>query len=467
MANRWKGNFIVATEASSSGTAYTGKANGAWSLNNQLQQKQANLWARAVSIPSPPTGLTAAGGNNQAVISFTAPTDTGGLSIINYTATSSPGSFTGTSASSPITVTGLTNGTAYTFTVTATNIMGTSASSSASNSVTPVGTALAVSSTLSPYIYAYSWSSGFGGKYANPSTIPSANANSCVFSNNSSYLVLTYGASPWIIVYPWASSFGTKYANPSTALANEQSNVKFNAADNVIITATPNATASVPCLNAYSWSSSGFGTKYSNVSGLFNIGSRGVNFNATGTAVVLCQDSTPFIAAYAWSNGFSTKYANPATLPSSLGRLITFNSTANTVFETTLNSPGINAYTWTDGSGFGTKYANPATLPVGNSFGLGVSPSDLDVAVGHSGGTFISVYAWSAGFGSKYASPAILPIASCQGVSFSRTGNDIALVTNDTPYVMGYPWSAGFGSKYADPTTLPSASVTYSLSFSS
>jgi hypothetical protein len=44
---------------------------------------------------------------------------------------------TGT-GTSPITISGLTNGTAYTFTVTATNANGTSAASSASNSVTPV-----------------------------------------------------------------------------------------------------------------------------------------------------------------------------------------------------------------------------------------------------------------------------------------------------------------------------------------
>ncbi len=50
--------------------------------------------------------------------------------------TSSPGGFTGTGASSPVTVTGLQSDTAYTFTVTATNAFGTSAPSSASNSIT-------------------------------------------------------------------------------------------------------------------------------------------------------------------------------------------------------------------------------------------------------------------------------------------------------------------------------------------
>jgi hypothetical protein len=89
--------------------------------------------------PGAPTAVSAVAGNGQATVSFTAPTNTGGADITSYTVTSSPGAFTGTGASSPIIVTGLTNGTAYTFTVTATNSAGTSAASSASVAVTPFG----------------------------------------------------------------------------------------------------------------------------------------------------------------------------------------------------------------------------------------------------------------------------------------------------------------------------------------
>jgi large repetitive protein len=91
-------------------------------------------------VPGAPTAASATAGDTQAAVSFTAPTFTGGAAITSYTATSSPGGFTGTAAGSPITVTGLTNGVAYSFTVTATNSAGTGSASAASNTVTPAAT---------------------------------------------------------------------------------------------------------------------------------------------------------------------------------------------------------------------------------------------------------------------------------------------------------------------------------------
>lgn len=87
-------------------------------------------------VPDRPTIGTATAAGLAASITFTAAT-TGGTPT-TYTATSNPGSITGTSATSPITVSGLTEDTSYTFTVTAGNSTGTSPASSASNSITAV-----------------------------------------------------------------------------------------------------------------------------------------------------------------------------------------------------------------------------------------------------------------------------------------------------------------------------------------
>lgn len=91
---------------------------------------------------SAPTIGSASAGNGQATVAFTAP-DSG--TPTSYTVVSSGGQSASGSAS-PITVTGLTNGTAYTFTVFANNAYGPSAASAASNSVTPTANVISTSS---------------------------------------------------------------------------------------------------------------------------------------------------------------------------------------------------------------------------------------------------------------------------------------------------------------------------------
>ena len=90
----------------------------------------------AAAAPGAPGGVTAVAGHGAATVRFTAPA-AHGSPITGYTVTASPGGAHATGSASPITVTGLTNGTAYAFKVTATNAIGTGPPSAASNPVTP------------------------------------------------------------------------------------------------------------------------------------------------------------------------------------------------------------------------------------------------------------------------------------------------------------------------------------------
>jgi len=89
-----------------------------------------------LDAPDPPTGVTASSGDALVSISFTAPTDAGTSAITGFVATTDAGDGA-TGSSSPITISSLTNGTAYTTRVYAINAYGTSAASVASASFTP------------------------------------------------------------------------------------------------------------------------------------------------------------------------------------------------------------------------------------------------------------------------------------------------------------------------------------------
>jgi hypothetical protein len=94
------------------------------------------------TVPGAPTAVSGSHGNGQVTVAWSAPASDGGDAISSYTVKySTDGStytaFGSTFVSSPGVVTGLTNGTAYTFKVFATNTNGNSADSTASAAVTP------------------------------------------------------------------------------------------------------------------------------------------------------------------------------------------------------------------------------------------------------------------------------------------------------------------------------------------
>lgn len=89
--------------------------------------------------PDAPTGVAGEAGSRQVALSWVAPVCDGGSPITGYTVTSSPGGSTCTWTTGPLgcVVSGLLNGTSYTFTVVATSALGAGPASMPSSAVEP------------------------------------------------------------------------------------------------------------------------------------------------------------------------------------------------------------------------------------------------------------------------------------------------------------------------------------------
>lgn len=154
--------------------------------------------AQPLGVPGAATGVVAARGNQQLILTWTAPTLSarGGANIIGYIAQVSPGGgVCQTTGEASCIITGLTNGTAYTVTVAAVNSVGRGADSAVSDAVTPAtlpsapATVSAVTASSGQLLVSWDVTAGNGGATvtdysatANPGGITCVvTGDSCVF----------------------------------------------------------------------------------------------------------------------------------------------------------------------------------------------------------------------------------------------------------------------------------------------
>ncbi len=135
----WSSGPLTCTVSGlTNGTAYTFTARATSGVGTGPLSDPSN--SVTPGAPDKPTGVIATRGDGAATVSWSAPADNGDA-IIGYTVVSNPDGRTCAWSTGPLacTVSSLTNGTAYSFTATATNGRGTGPASNPSNSVAPAG----------------------------------------------------------------------------------------------------------------------------------------------------------------------------------------------------------------------------------------------------------------------------------------------------------------------------------------
>ena len=94
------------------------------------------------------------------------------------------------------------------------------------------GNTIAIAHASSPFVSAYPWSSstGFGTKYADPSTAIPNTGWAVAFHPSGDAIAIAHDSSPFVSAYPWSNStgFGTKYADPSTLPTGNGNGVAFS-----------------------------------------------------------------------------------------------------------------------------------------------------------------------------------------------------------------------------------------------
>ncbi len=261
-------------------------------------------------VPGAPTGVSATEGDSQSTVSFSAPTPNGGTAIISYTVTSSPGNLTAMGVSSPITITGLTNGTAYTFIVVATNATGPGPSSVVSNSVTPAGLPVAPS-TVTATAGNGQATVGFSGAVNNGSTITSYTVTS-----NPGGLTASGASSPLTVT---GLTNGTPYTFTVTATNSVGTSTASAASNSVTPAAVPSAPTTIAATAGDTQATINFSGALSNGSNItgYTVTSNPGGLTASGASSPLTvtglTNGQPYTFTVTATNGIGTSTASSAS----------------------------------------------------------------------------------------------------------------------------------------------------------
>jgi hypothetical protein len=239
-------------------------------------------------------------------------------------------------------------------------------------------------------------------------------------------------------------------------------------------------------VEAYNWSSSGFGSKYSaptgTAGGYSAASSSSYGILKRGGYVFAALLSDPRIWAREFSSsGWGSLSYRPQLALGGSSNGIAANASGSLIGTANgSTSPYCQVYPWVgigngfSGGGWGTQYSSPATPPTGTGESISWSRGGGALAIGHATSPRVSVYPFTSanGYGTKYSDPSTLPFTTARGVSFSNGAIVLASRSSSSTTTSAFPeawaWSdaSGFGTRYSNPSNGYKRTVPYSVAVS-
>jgi len=269
--------------AGTSTSNFSGLTGASLALGSYSPSASANAYLTIswVLAPLAPTSVTATPGNTNASVSW-ANAGNNGYTITGYTVTAFPGGQTCSTNNQSLTsctVSGLTNGTSYTFTVVATNSQGSSVPSGASPAAIPTTACSVSSSTVSGY------------------TTLTISGGYCYWTNTTGLTTLDVKA----------IGTGANYSGSALSVANAKT---ITTGGTVNISSTASIGYGIPYTLSYDGNGSTSGTvpvSYTTTAGF-------ENHAASGNSGTLTKANYAFAGWNTLANGTGTAYAVAATV---------------------------------------------------------------------------------------------------------------------------------------------------------
>jgi hypothetical protein len=345
--------------------------------------QSANYWVDVLFTPTaqppgPVTNVSATAGPQQAAVTWTPPTGEGetvtGYRITPYIGSTAQTPTTVTAPATSKTVTGLTAGTEYTFTVTAINSVGAGPESAKSNSVTPTGAGTPEAPT--------GVTAAARNKSALVSWTPGGNGGSQI----TGYRIIPYiGSNPQAVTNVSGESTsatvsglsnGTSYTFTVVALTALGTSPASTASNAVMPRATIFEQAEPVILEAVDTNSVELGVKFtSETAGTI----RGIRFykapNNTGTHVVSLWSAAGALLAQATASGETESgwqevlFASPVAIAANTIYVASYHapeghySATSQAFETSIDNPPLHAIPNSAGSNGVYAYSSSSVFP--------------------------------------------------------------------------------------------------------